>query len=60
MRSLSKADNRYRNHFDPVSMLDFGAKSSINVGLNQHTYDNFDNNKVSDKPFSSYTYRTDS
>ncbi len=58
--SLSKADDRYRNHFDPVSMLDFGSQSSLYTGLNPHTYHNFDTNKVSDKPFSSFTYRTDS
>ena len=41
-------------------MLDFGSKSAINVGLNPHTYNTFDNNKVFDKPFSSFAYRTDS
>ncbi len=44
--SLTPAENRYRNFGDPVSMLDWGSKSSLNVGLNPHTYDNFDKNMV--------------
>jgi hypothetical protein len=47
--SFTSAENRYRNIGDPVSMLDFGSKSSLHVGLNPHTYDNFDKNVVSDK-----------
>ena len=46
--SFTPADNRYRNVGDPVSMFDWGSKSSINVGLNPHTYDNFDKNTVAD------------
>ena len=44
--SFTPAENRYRNFGDPVSMLDWGSKSSLNVGLNPHTYDNFDKNIV--------------
>jgi hypothetical protein len=44
--SFTKAENRYRNFGDPVSMLDWGSKSSLNVGLNPHTYDNFDKTVV--------------
>ena len=47
--SFTSAENRYRNRGDPVSMLDFGSKSSVHVGLNPHTYDNFDTNVVSGK-----------
>ena len=47
--SFTSAENRYRNIGDPVSMLDFGSNSSLNVGLNPHTYDNFDKHVVSDK-----------
>jgi hypothetical protein len=51
--------NRYRNYFDPISFLDRGANSSINIGLNPHTFGNFDQNKVSTKAFTSFTSRTD-
>jgi hypothetical protein len=44
--SFTPAENRYRNVGDPVSMLDWGSKSSLNIGLNPHTYDNFDKNIV--------------
>ena len=47
--SFTPAENRYRNRGDPVSMLDFGSQSSLHVGLNPHTYDNFDTNIVSGK-----------
>jgi hypothetical protein len=48
--SFTPADNRYRNYGDPVSIFDWGSKSSINVGLNPHSYDNLaDKNVVSDK-----------
>jgi hypothetical protein len=57
--STTAADNRFRNYFDPVSFLDRGAKSSVNIGLNPHTYSNFENNKVSDKAFNTFTFRTD-
>jgi hypothetical protein len=57
--STTAAPNRFRNYFDPVSMLDRGAKSTINVGLNPHTFGNFDQNKVSTKAFTSFTSRTD-
>ena len=47
MLSFTPAESRYRNFGDPVSMLDWGSKSSLNVGLNHtHTYDNFDKNIV--------------
>ncbi len=54
--SLSGADNRFRNYFDPVSLLDRGAKNSLHVGLNPHSFVNFDTNKVTDKPFKTYTF----
>ena len=57
---FSRADIRYRNTFDPVSMLDFGAQSSFHAGLNPHTYYTSDQHKVSDKSFSIFTYRTNS
>ncbi len=44
--SITPSENRYRNFGDPVSILDRGSKSSLNVGLNPHTYDNFDKNMV--------------
>ena len=40
--SFTNSGNRYRNNYDPVSILDSGAQTSINIGLNPHTYDNFD------------------
>jgi len=52
--------NRYRNTYDPVSMLDYGAQTSYPLNLNPHGYDKFDQNKVSDKTFTIYVYRTDS
>jgi hypothetical protein len=52
--------NRYRNKYDPVSMLDFGAVTEYPLSLNPHQYDNFDKNMVSDKPFESFVYRIDS
>ena len=54
--SATAADNRFRNYFDPVSILDCGAANSVNVGLNPHTYSNFENNKVSNKAFKTFTY----
>jgi hypothetical protein len=42
--SFTPADNRFRNVGDPVSMFDWGSKSSVHIGLNPHTYDNFDSN----------------
>ncbi len=57
--SATAADNRFRNYFDPVSMLDRGAMKSVNVGLNPHTYSNFENNKVSNKTFNTFAYRTE-
>jgi pimeloyl-ACP methyl ester carboxylesterase len=54
--SISGADNRFRNYFDPVSLLDRGAKNSLHVGLNPHSFVNFDTNKVTDKPFKTYTF----
>jgi hypothetical protein len=57
--SFTPAENRFRNYLDPVSILDRGAKNTVNVGLNPHTFGNFDKNKVSEQPFKSYTYRTD-
>ncbi len=44
--STTPAENRFRNFGDPVSMLDWGSKSSLNLGLNPRTYDNFDTNMV--------------
>ena len=52
--------NRHRTTYDPVSMLDYGAQTSYPLNLNPHGYDNVDQNKVSDKSFTSYVYRTDS
>ncbi len=43
--SATAADNRFRNYFDPVSILDRGEASSVNIGLNPHTYSNFEKNK---------------
>jgi hypothetical protein len=57
--SVTGAGNRYRNVFDPVSILDRGAANSINIGLNPHTYSNFDTNKVSDTAFKTFTYETE-
>ncbi len=57
--SSTAADNRFRNYFDPVSILDRGAASSVNIGLNPHTYSNFEKNKVSNTAFKSHSYRTD-
>jgi hypothetical protein len=57
--SFTNSGNRYRNKYDPVSILDSGAQTSFNVGLNPHTYDNFDKNKISNNSFSSFVYRTD-
>jgi hypothetical protein len=54
--SITGADNRFRNVFDPVSILDRGAANSVNVGLNPHTFANFDNNKVSNQAFKTFTY----
>ena len=54
------ASNRYRNKYDPVSQYDNGAQTEFPLTLNPHGYDNFDQNKVSDKTFSSFVYRTDS
>ena len=54
--SITGADNRFRNVFDPVSFLDRGAGNSVNVGLNPHTFANFENNKVSNKAFQTFTY----
>ncbi len=58
--SSTNSGNRYRNKYDPVSILDSGAQTSINVGLNPHTYDNVDQTEVSNNSFSSFVYRTDS
>ena len=44
--SITPAENRYRKFGNPVSMLGRGSKSSLHVGLNPHTYDNFDTNTV--------------
>ena len=54
--------NRYGNQYDPVSSMDNGSQTSTDFMtlLNPHGYDNFDENKVSDKTFSSFVYRTDS
>jgi hypothetical protein len=52
--------NRYRNKYDPVSQLDYGAVTEFPLSLNPHGYDNFDKNMVSDQPFESFVYRTDS
>jgi pimeloyl-ACP methyl ester carboxylesterase len=54
--SISGADNRFRNYFDPVSILDRGADNSLHVGLNPHSFVNFDTNKVSNKAFNTFTY----
>ena len=51
---------RYRNKYDPVSMLDYGAQTSYPLGLNPHGYASFDQNKDSDKTFTSDVYRKDS
>ncbi len=44
--------NRYRHHFDPISMFDLGA-TTIGTELNPHTYTGFesysDNNNFSNK-----------
>ena len=54
--SLTGADNRFRNYFDPVSILDRGANNKVRVGLNPHDFSNFDQNKVSNQPFQTYTF----
>ncbi len=38
--SATAADNRFRNYFDPVSIMDRGTSNSVNVGFNPHTYSN--------------------
>ena len=55
----SSGSNRYRNKFDPVSILDLDAQTTVTPTLNPHTYDNFDKHKVPNNSFSTYTYRTD-
>ena len=57
--SITPAENRFRNYFDPVSFLDQGAVNSVNVGLNPHTFSNYDKNKVSNTAFKSYAYKAD-
>jgi hypothetical protein len=57
--SRTAADNRFRNYFDPVSIMDRGATNSVNVGFNPHTFTNFENNKVSNSAFKTFNYRTD-
>jgi hypothetical protein len=52
--------NRYRNQYDPVSILDQSAETVFTPTLDPHSYSNFDKNKVDNNSFSSYTYRTDS
>jgi hypothetical protein len=54
--SATAADNRFRNIFDPFSILDRGANNKVRVGLNPHSFSNFDTNKVTDKPFNTFTY----
>ncbi len=54
--SITGADNRFRNFFDPVSILDRGAANSLHAGLNPHSFSNFDTNEVTDKPFKTYTF----
>ncbi len=51
---------RYRNRYDPVSMLDYGAQTSYPSNLYTQGYDNVDQNKVSAKSFTSYVYKTKS
>ncbi len=36
--SLSGADNRFRNYFDPVSILDRGADNTLHMGFNPHSF----------------------
>ena len=58
--SINGADNnRYRNYLDPISIFDRGANSNLNLGLNPHTYNNFNKNIVLDKPYVTNVYRTD-
>jgi hypothetical protein len=57
--STTAADNRFRNYFDPVSILDRGASKSVHAGVNPHTYSNFEKNKVSNNTFKTNIYRTD-
>ena len=57
--SITPADNRFRNYFDPVSFLDQGAVNSVNVGLNPHTFSNHNKNKVSNTAFKTYAYKAD-
>ncbi len=54
--SATAADNRFRNIFDPVSILDRGAKNKVMVGLNPHGFSNFDQNKVSNQAFQTFTF----
>ncbi len=54
--STTGADNRFRNFFDPVSILDRGAANSLHAGLNPHSFSNFETNEVTDKPFKTYTF----
>ncbi len=55
--SLSGADNRFRNYFDPVSILDRGADNTLHMGFNPHSFVNFDTNKVSDQTFNTFTFK---
>ena len=64
LMKMSGPDNinqkRFRSYLDPVSMFDRGAKSTIQTKeINMHTYD-INDEKISDKPYSTYVYRTDS
>ncbi len=58
MLAFTPADNILRNYGDPVSNLDTGALTTLNVGINSHKYGVLDNNTVSSKPFSIFVYRT--
>ena len=55
--SLSGADNRFRNYFDPVSILDRGADNTLHVGFNPHSFVNFDTEKVTNKSFKTFTFK---
>ncbi len=54
--SINGADNRFRNYFDPVSILDRGADNTFHMGFNTHSFVNFDTEKVSNKTFKTFTY----
>ncbi len=57
--SMTPADKRFRNYLDPVSFLDQGAINSVSLGLNPHSFSNYEKTKVSNTGFKTYAYKAD-